>query len=242
MYLASPTIKLLGISGSPRKSGNSRFLLEQALRSAEAALGTVVQSDLVSFAGKEIRPCNSCFRCIELGRCAIEDDFQGLRDKWVEADAILYSVPVYHMSVPGQVKCFIDRLGNSLDVSDTSVSKHLKTVGAITQGADLYGGQELALAYLTQHAICMSCLPVAGDAYGSYIGAAGWTGHSIKKDSLQRLHSSGDLAAETAVAAAETVARRAVQVALLIKSGGLACKTMLEEDGGYGPLLKRLAR
>ena len=32
-----------------------------------------------------------------------------------KADAHLYSVPVYHVGIPGQVKCFIDRLGNTIN-------------------------------------------------------------------------------------------------------------------------------
>jgi len=173
MHLIGHSVKLLGICGSPRKSGNSRFLLERSLASAEASLGDALEVELYSFAGKEIAPCNSCFRCIDLGQCAIVDDFQELRDKWVAADAILYSVPVYHMGVPGQVKCFIDRLGNSLEGGQGTVSKQLKSVGVITQGADIFAGQEQVMTYLVNHAILMSCLPVAGDPYHSYIGAAG---------------------------------------------------------------------
>jgi multimeric flavodoxin WrbA len=145
------------------------------------------------------------------------------------------------MGVPGQVKCFIDRLGNSLDGSQGTVSKHLKIVGVIAQGADIFAGQEQVMAYLVNHAICMSCLPVAGDPNHSYIGAAGWTCNSLEKDSLQRLHSEGETDAEIAVGAAETVGKRVVQVALLIKCGGVACQTMLEGDGSYEPFLERLA-
>jgi len=241
MHLIGHSVKLLGICGSPRKSGNSRFLLERSLASAEASLGDALEVELYSFAGKEIAPCNSCFRCIDLGQCAIVDDFQELRDKWVAADAILYSVPVYHMGVPGQVKCFIDRLGNSLEGGQGTVSKQLKSVGVITQGADIFAGQEQVMTYLVNHAILMSCLPVAGDPYHSYIGAAGWTCNSLERDSLQRLHSNGETGAKIAVAAAESVGKRVVQVALLIKCGGVACQAMLEGDGSYEPFLERLA-
>jgi multimeric flavodoxin WrbA len=235
------TVKLLGICGSPRKSGNSRFLLERSLASAEASLGEALKAELYSFAGKEIAPCKSCFRCVDLGECVFEDDFQELRDKWASADAILYSVPVYHMGVPGQVKCFIDRLGNSLGGQGESVSKDLKTVGVIAQGADIFAGQEQVMTYLVNHAICMSCLPVAGDPCQSYIGAAGWTCNRLEKDSLQRLHSDGETDAQIAVAAAESLGKRVAQIALLVKCGGVACVEMLAADGSYGPFLGRLA-
>lgn len=43
-----------------------------------------------------------------------EDGFEELCDRWAAADAVIYSVPVYHLGISGQLKCFIDRLGNSL--------------------------------------------------------------------------------------------------------------------------------
>jgi len=58
---------------------------------------------------------------------------------------------------------------------------------------------------------------------------------------LQRLHSNGETGAKIAVAAAESVGKRVVQVALLIKCGGVACQAMLEGDGSYEPFLERLA-
>ena len=54
------TVKVLGICGSPRKRGNSRFLLERVLASANGVTGGHVESDLYSFAGKKIDPCISC--------------------------------------------------------------------------------------------------------------------------------------------------------------------------------------
>jgi multimeric flavodoxin WrbA len=235
------TVKLLGVCGSPRKTGNSHFLLDRSLAAAKNSLGHLLEAESYSFAGKEIAPCNSCHRCSDQGECAIEDDFQKLRDKWVSADAILYSVPVYHMGIPGQVKCFIDRLGNSLEQYGGAVSKDLKTVGVVVQGADIFAGQEQVMMYLINHALCMGCLPIAGDPYQSYIGAAGWTCNSLEKDSLKRLYGEGETDAKIAVAAAESVGRRMVQVALLIKSGAEACQDMLVADGCFEPLLGRLA-
>jgi len=233
-------LKLLGICGSPRKTGNSRYLLERALAEAKEAAPEAVESELYSLAGKDIAPCISCFRCSELGDCAIEDDFQDLRDRWVAADAIIYSVPVYHMGIPGQLKCFIDRLGNSLEDYGGVASKDLKTVGVVVQGADIFAGQEQVMVYLINHAVCMSCLPVAGDPYESYIGAAGWTRNSLRKDSLRRLQSEGEGDAQIAVAAAESLGKRVVQVALILKAGGAVCRDMLTRDGAYGPFLSRL--
>ena len=236
------TVKLLGICGSPRKTGNSRFLLERTIAAAKETAPDAVRTELYSFAGKEIAPCISCFRCMEAGDCTTEDDFQELRDKWAAADAIIYSVPVYHMGIPGQLKCFIDRLGNSLfSYYGGALSKNLKTVGVAVQGSHIFAGQEQVMTALINHAVLMSCVPVPGDSWQSYLGAAGWTRDQSRKDSLRRLYDEGEADAEISVAAAESLGRRVVQMALVLKAGGVACRDMLVEDGDYQAFLGRLS-
>jgi multimeric flavodoxin WrbA len=235
------TVRLLGISGSPREHGNSRYLLEHALAAADGVAAGRVESDLSSFARKDVGPCISCFRCEELGDCAIEDDFQELRDAWMAADAIIYSVPVYHMGVPGQLKCFIDRLGNTLCMEEGGGStKLLKAVGVVAQGDCIFSGQEQVMIWLISHAVLMGCIPVAGDPWQSYLGAAGWTRNELGKDSLQRLYESGEEDAQIAVTAAESLGRRVTEMALLLKAGGAAFRDVLATDGAYASFLGRL--
>lgn len=234
-------IKLLGISASPRRRGNSWYFLERVVEGAKRANAGAVESELYSISGKEMGPCVSCFRCAELGDCAIEDDFQELRDKWVAADAIIYSVPVYHMGIPGQLKCFIDRLGNTLYHYYGGVgTRNLKTVGVAVQGSHIFAGQEQAAMTLINHAVLLSCIPVAGDPWQSYLGAAGWTRDLGGKDSLRRLYQEEEPDARVAVAAAQSLGRRLVQMALVLKAGGLACRDLLLEDGSYGAFIERL--
>jgi len=235
------TIRLLGICGSPRKTGNSRFLLERAVAAAKETAPDAVEIEVYTFAGKEIAPCISCFRCVEAGDCTTEDDFQELRDKWVAADAIIYSVPVYHMGIPGQLKCFIDRLGNSLySYYGGVISRNLKTVGVAVQGSHIFAGQEQVMTTLINHAVLMSCVPVSGDPWQSYIGAAGWTRNESRKDGLRRLFDEGEADAKIAVSAAESLGNRVVQMTLVIKAGGASCHDMLAEDGTYPAFLSRL--
>jgi len=239
--MSSERIKLAAICGSPRRGGNSAFLLEHAVRAAEESLGDRVDTTSYSLAGKSFAPCDACGRCAKLGDCRIEDDFQELRTLWMGADAVIYSVPVYHYYIPGQLKCFIDRLGNSADsYLGGRILKSLKVIGAIAQGAHLFSGQEHAIAELVHHALSMGCVPMSGDCWESYVGAGGWTRTSARKDSLKKLYADGDEDAEVAVQAAATVARRVVQVALLLKAGGNHHRQFLEADGGYEDFLKRL--
>ena len=149
------TSKLLGISASPREHGNSRFLLEVALDAAEAVAPGLVETELYSCAGKTFELCDACDLCHEeLGYCKIiSDDLGELRDKWIEADAVIYSVPIFHMRVPGAFKNFLDRLGNS--VVEGFTSKPMKTIGVLTQGTGRVTGQEQVMMYLNGHATMM---------------------------------------------------------------------------------------
>lgn len=240
-------IKVLGISGSPRK-GNSQFLLDEALRSARA-VSPEVDCTAYSLRGKKFGPCLSCFRCGELrGECVVKDDFQELRDLWVAADVVIYSLPVYHMGIPGQLKCFLDRLGNSLfgryrhlfPPGVDGLPKLLKVVGCIAQGVHLCSGQEHTITDIINHALILQCVPVTGDMWQSYIGAAGWTSNDIARDALSRQAADGQADASLLVKAARDVGRRATEFALLLREGGRGLKEILRRDPAYLPFLERL--
>jgi len=99
-------MKILGLSCSPRKKGNTVILLEETLKGA-AEHGAV--TDLFSIAGKDIRGCDSCYSCITKGECHIQDDMQPLYDKLVEADGIVFGSPIYVYGMTAQAKAIIDR-------------------------------------------------------------------------------------------------------------------------------------
>jgi multimeric flavodoxin WrbA len=99
-------MKMLGISCSPRVKGNTVMLLNQVL---DGARKEGAQTELYSVAGKHIEPCRGCRTCGETGECVIKDDMQGLFDKLVEADAIVFGSPIYFYSMTGQAKTIMDR-------------------------------------------------------------------------------------------------------------------------------------
>lgn len=235
-------IKVLGISGSPRRHGNSEYLLESALEAAKEAAPDLVEAEFYSMVGKKFEGCISCFRCVDLkGECIRKDSFQELRDKWHAADVVIYSVPVYHMNIPGQLRCFIDRLGNSsYCYHDMSVPKVMKVIGAITQGVHIFSGQENVMMQINNHALLMGCIPVAGDGPECYIGAAGWTANAIEKDAIQQQAAAGALDAMVAVNGSRSLAKRAVEMALMLKSGAEANKDRLGNDPMYAAFYKRI--
>lgn len=99
-------MKVLGILGSPRLGGNSDILLEQALQGASEA---GAQVEKIALAHKKISGCLDCDQCDDTGVCVIQDDMVEIREKILEADSIIHSVPVYFWSMTSQMKAYLDR-------------------------------------------------------------------------------------------------------------------------------------
>lgn len=67
-----PMKKVLILSGSPRKDGNSDLLCSEFMRGAQES-GNEVQKIFVR--SKKIVPCNACYYCRDHGgKCALNDD------------------------------------------------------------------------------------------------------------------------------------------------------------------------
>jgi len=233
-------IRVLGISASPRKHGNSHYLLELALEGARNFAPEYVETELYSCAGKLYKPCDACDLChTKYGYCKVEDDdFAELRDKWIPADAILYSIPVYHMGIPANFKAFLDRLGQS--VVEGFTEKDLKVMGTIAQGSGMATGQESVLSQMLNHVVMMSCIPVGSDWPAAYIGSAGWNRLINDPKGIKELYLNGDEAAKIVVDSVKVLARNLVNLAMIIKAGGLARQKELQEGGGYEIFLRRI--
>lgn len=238
-------IYVLGISGSPRKRGNSEFLLEHALRGAKEVDPKNIETKIVSLAELRILPCISCFKCKDIKGCIIKDDFHKIEKEWIKADAVIYSFPVYHFSVPAQLKAFIDRLGNSTlqkyKVSGSyQVPKFMKVIGAIAQGTHFASGQEHAIAFIISHALIMGCIPFSGDLWESYIGLGSWTKLDTSVNALEKLVEQGDFLAKSAVKGAYTLGRRIAQLAIIIQNGLRNSREFLKEDHCFEFVLNKI--
>lgn len=99
-------MKILGISCSPRKDGNTVAMLNEALKAAKAEGAEV---ELYSVAGKNLQPCDGCWACLKSGKCGIDDDMDALLDKILEADGLIFGTPIYFWGMTAQAKTIIDR-------------------------------------------------------------------------------------------------------------------------------------
>lgn len=98
--------KVLILSGSPRKGGNSDTLCDEFYKGAVEA-GNEAEKVFVS--GKNIGYCRACYACKSTGVCAIKDDMGEVLQKMLEANVIVLSSPVYFYSISAQLKAVIDR-------------------------------------------------------------------------------------------------------------------------------------
>lgn len=102
-------MKVLGISGSPRRDGNTDYAVKRTLDLIkEKLLGT--HTEFLRVADYRIEHCRGCRYCMEAVECAIEgDDLDLLVGKMLDADLILLGAPVYWWGPPGVLKDLIDR-------------------------------------------------------------------------------------------------------------------------------------
>lgn len=98
--------KVLILSGSPRKNGNSDILCDEFAKGAEES-GNIVRK--IRVAEKNIGYCKACYACKNGGICAIKDDMAEVLQQIIDADVLVLASPVYFYSIDAQLKAVIDR-------------------------------------------------------------------------------------------------------------------------------------
>ena len=104
-------MKVVAFNGSPRKNGNTAILIRYALRELK---NEGIDTELVQLAGKKIRGCTACMKCVENRdkRCIIDNDsINTCIEKMIAADGIILGSPVYFTDVTAEMKALIDRAG-----------------------------------------------------------------------------------------------------------------------------------
>lgn len=101
----------LAINGSPRKNGNTSYLLKEVLIPLKE---NGWDTETVQVGGKNIRGCVACYKCFENkdSRCSVKDDiFNSVMEKMIRADALILGSPTYFTDVSAELKALIDRSG-----------------------------------------------------------------------------------------------------------------------------------
>ncbi|MEO0248739.1 MAG: flavodoxin family protein [candidate division WOR-3 bacterium] len=130
---------VVGISGSPRKGGNTEFLLSESLGVASER---GFQTDRLLCSEINVGFCKDCGGCAKGKPCPEEDDMPIVLETLEKADGIIVASPVYFGSVTGQLKAIFDR---TIPFRRQGMKLKDKVGCSITVGGARNGGQEKAM-------------------------------------------------------------------------------------------------
>ena len=115
--------KVLILSSSPRKGGNSETLAAAFAKGAQEAGNQV---ELVHLREKQYGFCKGCFACLKLGHCVIQDDAVEIAAKMHDADVLVFATPVYYYCVSGQLTGF--HFGRRLMFSAAEINRFVERI------------------------------------------------------------------------------------------------------------------
>jgi multimeric flavodoxin WrbA len=195
--------KMLAIYGSPRRKGNTAFLLKKAV---EGAVEAGAEVEEIVLRDLKMSPCLEIYGCKKNGRCVIQDDFQEVYDKVLASQGLMLASPIFFYTVSAHTKTLMDRF-QSLWVKkywiekipfvkrDFSKKGLFISVGA-TKGKRLFEGTLLTIRYFFEvldmelwRSLLYRSLDFEGDVlkYPEYLEEAYKAGfelaHSIKQQS-----------------------------------------------------------
>jgi multimeric flavodoxin WrbA len=162
--------RVLVVSSSPRRDGNSRLLAEAALDGVREAGHAAELVHLDDHLEGFLRDCRRC-RSPE-GRCTIEDGFEELfLGKYLPADGIVFATPLYWYGVSGQLKVFFDRIfcyiAASYPESERVVSALTgKQIALVISSEESYTGASLGVLHELQEYARYTHSPLAGVVQG----------------------------------------------------------------------------
>lgn len=153
-------MKVLGISGSPRTGGNTDILVKLAL---DVLAEQGIQTDFLSLADRPIKPCMACAGCVKSDTigCVQEDPaFEGIVERFVEANGVLVGSPVYFGSATPQTMALLDRVGYVSRANDNFLRRKVGAAIVVARRA----GQNFTFAQIN-YFFLISEMIVPGSTY-----------------------------------------------------------------------------
>ena len=141
-------MKILILTGSPRKNGNSAALADAFTRGAREAGHEVVRFDA---AFRKVHPCIACNSCGMNGPCVFKDDFESVREHLISADCVVFATPMYYFGISAQLKAVIDRfyaVNGAIHVPKKAVLLMTYANTAASEAVPIRSHYEVLLKYL----------------------------------------------------------------------------------------------
>jgi multimeric flavodoxin WrbA len=144
---------VFGLQGSPRKKGNTNFLLTTFMQAAEKY---GAHTHTIDVCRKNIIPCKEYTVCEKKGFCPIDDDVKDeIYPLLRQAEVVVIASPIFFYNMTAQLKAVIDRCQTfwarkyKLKLKDPGANMRrgfLLSVGA-TRGKNLFEGLHLTAQY-----------------------------------------------------------------------------------------------
>jgi len=211
-------VRILAISGSPVKEGNTEALLKEAL--SVTASNPDVQTEVFNLSGLQIAGCQHCNWCIQKQTlekfCTISDGMDGIYPALVRADVIILATPVHIGRMSGLMANMIDRMRVFLYGNLHRGKLKDKVGGALVVGFLRHGGLEATRSSLHSTFAIFNMISVGrgGLALTSLDGKGKVTKgkrHMVMEDAF-------------GLSSAKEVIQRAVEIAKIIQAGKKALK------------------
>ena len=141
-------MKILVLTGSPRKGGNSATLADHFIKGAKEAGHSIERFDA---AFKKVHPCIACNSCGMDGPCVFKDDFEFVRRHIIDADCVVFATPMYYFGISAQLKAVIDRfyaINGSIHVPKKAVLLMTYANTAASEAVPIKSHYEVLLKYL----------------------------------------------------------------------------------------------
>jgi len=133
-------MKVIAIQSSSNTDGLTSTLAQAVLKGAESEGG---KTELVHLNKLNIKQCIACEtgwgRCRQEGICILVDDFENLRQKIAESDALIFATPVYFGDLSESARTFLDRLRRTEAFSKRNSFNEKKAIGIASAGGSGQG-------------------------------------------------------------------------------------------------------
>lgn len=157
--------KILILSGSPRKGGNSDLLCDEFMRGAVEAGH---KAEKIRVQERKVAGCIACYACRNTGVCAIKDDMAEIIQKMIDCDVLVLASPVYFYSIDAQLKAVIDR-----SVCRWTEVKNKEMYYIMTAADEEKASMDTTLACFRGYADCVEGAVEKGVIYGTGVYHAG---------------------------------------------------------------------
>ena len=141
--------KILVLTGSPRKNGNTNTVVKWVVEGAKGAGADVEVVDVTRLKSKN-NGCIACMGCQKSDKyeCVVDDEVKPVIAGIPDHDLIVFATPTYFFGPTAQIKLFMDRMYSLIKIDPAKGRYahnlgHLKWALICTGGGDINPGLAL---------------------------------------------------------------------------------------------------